>query len=194
MLTPFSACDVLGWTQRGLTVKNHAFGTWSAPPLAEARNNSSWLPLAFVISMLFCVTDVAFVKLSRLVRGLDFDRHTEDGNQVVKASQSQRNGSCKQDTANKREYLSVRHSCPAHSLSESKSGGMNSPHSNLMIAMQNKDNKGYKANTKDRASHRSKKCPEQCAALPWRTASAPLQSTTAQWTHPNTHRLHWDHP
>ena len=49
MLTPFSACDVLGWTQRGLsprggvgvTVKNHAFGTWSAPPLAEARNNSS---------------------------------------------------------------------------------------------------------------------------------------------------------
>ena len=25
----------------GVTVKNHAFGTWSAPPLAEARNNSS---------------------------------------------------------------------------------------------------------------------------------------------------------
>ena len=24
-----------------VTVKNHAFGTWSAPPLAEARNNSS---------------------------------------------------------------------------------------------------------------------------------------------------------
>ena len=25
-----------------------AFGTWSAPPLVEARNNSSWLRLAFV--------------------------------------------------------------------------------------------------------------------------------------------------
>ena len=33
---------------------------------------------------------------------------------------------------------------------------INSPHSDLMTAMQNKDNKGYKANTKDRASHRSK--------------------------------------
>ena len=32
----------------GVTVKNHAFGIWSAPPLAEARLNSGWLPLAFV--------------------------------------------------------------------------------------------------------------------------------------------------
>ena len=28
-------------TRGGATVKNHAFGTSSAPPLAEARNNSS---------------------------------------------------------------------------------------------------------------------------------------------------------
>ena len=71
---------------------------------------------------------------------------------------------------------------------------INSPHSDLMTAMQNKANTGFKANTKDRASHRSKKCPERCAAPPRRAASAPLQMTTAQWTHPNTHRSHWDHP
>ena len=61
--------------------------------------------------MSFGVTDVVLVGLSPLVQGLHFDRHSEDGNQFVKASHSQRNGSCKQDqdTANKQEYLSLHH-------------------------------------------------------------------------------------
>ena len=57
MLTPFFACHVLGWTQRGLSPRGgdglQLKITRLALRSADARNNSSQLPLGFVIKT-FC--------------------------------------------------------------------------------------------------------------------------------------------